>query len=227
MIETLTTRKSVQLSPVWAALHEESSLGCYFQELLNEKPKSDFDGKCLWYRGQAIRSFTKTDFATFPYKKPMGWKNLLDAEVTLWRSILNLARELKTWGFWKVSPELTLCEIVQESGLVLLPIVFSGENEGKQSVDDCITFYQQQNVALQDSNATSINPFDRAKTPVTKDFIESAMHIANQDNNFRARYYMPMVRARKAFTAVLKKEKMVSLTEQGQLKRGKKKAKNT
>ena len=224
MIETLTTRKSVQLSPVYDSLYGEASLGWYFQKLVNEK-QAGFDGKVLWYREQAIRSFIKADFATFPYTKPPGTKTLLDAEVKLWRSIFNLAVALKKWGEWTTSPELTLCEIIQESALVLLPVFFSGDNEGKQSVDDCICFYQKQNMKLQDSEFFCNNPFDQ-KTPWTRDFIDKAMHHANKDKGFRSQYYLPVVQARKALTAVIKKGKLCSFNEQGRLKSGRKKAKN-
>lgn len=231
MMETLTTtRSSVYLSPIYAYLYNERSLGLYFRKLLDERQtfgNTGIDGKALWYRNQAIYSFVKADFATFLYKKPPGAKKGLDAEVKLWKSILDLARHMKGYGFWESSPELTLCEIIQESALVLLPIFFSGDNEGKQSTDECIRFYQKQNVMLQDSDALCDNPFDVTKTPWTRDFIDKAMPIANQDKNFRSKYYLPMVRARKTLTAVIKKEKMCSFTEQGSLKRGKKKAKDT
>jgi hypothetical protein len=221
MIETLTTRKSVQLSPVYASLYGEASLGWYFQKLVNEK-QSGFDGKILWYREQAIKSFVKADFATFPYRKPDGLKKILDAEVELWQAILNLARHLKGYGFWQESPELTLCEIIQESALVLLPLFFSGDNEGKQSVDDCICFYQKQNIMMQDTLAVCENPFDKAKVPMTFNFVELALDMA-RDNTFRKKWYLPVVRARKKLTSEMKQGKICSFTEQGQLKRGKKK----
>ena len=222
MIETLTTRKSVQLSPVYDSLYGEASLGWYFQKLVNEK-QAGFDGKVLWYREQAVKSFVKADFATFPYRKPDGLKKILDAEVELWQAILNLVRHLKGYGFWKESPELTLCEIIQESALVLLSAFFSGDNEGKQSVDDCISFYQKQNVMLQDSEFLCKNPFDQAKVPMTFNFIELALDLATRDNTFRKKWYFPVVRARKKLTSEMKQGTICSFTEQGQLKRGRKK----
>ncbi|OIP69410.1 MAG: hypothetical protein AUK48_14600 [Oscillatoriales cyanobacterium CG2_30_44_21] len=228
MLETITTRKSIFLSPTYEWQYKEASLGKYFEMLINEKtgiPKTDFEKRCLWYREQAIRSFVKASFATFPYTKPRGTKTQLDAEVKLWKSIYSLAQYLKGFNHWEESPELTLCNIIQESALVLLPIFFSGDNEGKQSVDDCICFYQKQNMKLQDSEFFCNNPFDQ-KTPWTRDFIDKAMHIANQDKNFRSQHYLPVVQARKALTAVIKKEKTCSFTEQGRLKSGRKRTKN-
>lgn len=227
MENSITTRKTIFLSPLYACLYEDdASLGHYLQRLLEEKHErwlelSDFEKRCLWYREQAIKSYAKVDFPALQHIKPPGTKKILEAEVKLWQSILATLRHLKGHGSWKISAELTLCEIIQESALVLLPLPFSSETEGKQGVDDCIAFYQKQNVKLRDSDALHENPFDSIKTPVTKSFIDLCFQWTD-NSNFRTHWYMPIVRARQKLTTELKAGKLKSFSEKGQLKKGRK-----
>ena len=201
-------------------------LGIYFQALLKEKPQCDFDCKLLGYRAYAIFSYTQSENPAFPFRKPQGLKNLLNAEVKLWKSVLAIAERMNSHDCWTMPPAETLFRIILENQLVMLPCAFSSLNDKDLNVSGYISFYQNQNKTLMLSDSLANNPFSKEKHPTTWNFVRIAMDYAIRTarikDGFKREIYMPMVRSRQNCTAIMKAGGLSLFTEKGQLKRGRK-----
>lgn len=197
-------------------------LAFYFQALVNEMPDCDFDRRIIEYRKWAIYSFIQSEDKLFPFRKPRGTKNILNAEVKLWRSVLAIAERMFTYQYWEIDPAFTLFNIILENQLVLLPCGLSDQNNNSHNIKGFVCLYQGQNKKLLNSDFLNAPPFDKEKHPLTWRFISVAMKVAENHLAFRKEFYLPMVRSRQNLTAILNKEKVAVFTTSGILKKGRK-----
>ncbi len=182
----------------------------YNQELL----KTISGKELLTYRqlvaGEFIRQFLNSRFPYWQSSEKL--KPLLNLELNLWITVLKMLKELQV-----LCPSFINCHfaiffkaLVVERKLIVL-IGFDSE---QSTIKGGIGLLQSQNRKLQGCE----NPFTRDEAPRTWEFIQQAITIADQNDDFRREFYMPIVRARQKFVAYMQDEKF-RIYKQGQLQR--------
>ncbi|MBW4490771.1 MAG: hypothetical protein KME12_23605 [Trichocoleus desertorum ATA4-8-CV12] len=188
-------------------LDTEACLPIVLTALLEEGKHLDVnnEGNCpilLKYRdyvvGEFWRSTVNSQFNAIP-KPNRTLKKSVEAETKLWQKILLLLERLKTFGVID-APALKFKQIVDERALTLFNFFNDG---GDFAMTRILQSWQSQNRRLEALD----NPFGYEGSRVTSYVLNEAIAIANKNDVFRTQQYMPVVRARMAFVALLKKER--------------------
>lgn len=187
-------------------------------ELTSEEKNQDLiqivTGKVLIrYHKLVVGEFCRqTIDSNFSYWKPnTKLMPIIQLEVNLWQSVFKMLENM----FYRTSfidiPEFSLYGLIRERELMVFIASYIG---GKLRVKDYLAIRQHQNRELQGCE----NPFEREKSPYTWGIMNSAIRIAEHDDEFRKNFYMPVIRDRQKFTAFIKSEKFRAFLE-GKIRR--------
>lgn len=187
-------------------------------ELTSEEKNQDLiqivTGKVLIrYHKLVVGEFYRQtiDF-NFPYWKPnRKLKPIVQLEVNLWQSVFKMLENMFHRNSFIEIPEFSLYGLIRERELMVFIASYTG---GQLRVKDYLAMRQHQNRELQGCE----NPFDQEKSPYTWVIMNSAIRIAERDEEFRNNFYMPIIRDRQKFTAFMKSEKFRAFLE-GKIRR--------
>ena len=187
-------------------LDAEASLQIVLTALFKEGRQLDLDNESAYlillkYRdyivGEFWRSTVNSQFDGIP-KPNRTMRKSIETEARSWQKILLLLERLKTLGVIE-APALRVKQIIDERALTLFNF-FRGD--GESGATKILQSWQGQNRRLEALE----NPFNCENSRVTSHVLNEAIAIANKNDIFRTEQYMPVVRARMASVALLKKE---------------------
>ena len=148
-------------------------------------------------------------------RPPRPARKLVYAEVNIWRSVLQLAERLNTFGIIS-DPVLTLGLIIKERKLTLFNCLYREKNTG---ATELLREFQTENRQLQALQ----NPFSPNYAPKTCEVLDKAVLIAEKNDGFSKNFYMKVVKARMGLVTILKEQNARSYLDGKQEKRGRKK----
>ncbi|MBD2452472.1 hypothetical protein H6G76_36350 [Nostoc sp. FACHB-152] len=195
------------ISPALVYCHSEFIVRSILNELILERANQDLMQidtvrGIITYRELVLGEFYRQTFEnTFSKSKlHKKLKPLIMPEVTLWKAVFKMLEYMFTLNMLNLHPALLLRDLVEEAELT----AFIATNSARKlTVKDYLTIRQHQNRELQGCE----NPFDRKESPRTWEIMDSSIKLANLNDEFRKRFYMPVVRARQKITAYMKKDK--------------------
>jgi hypothetical protein len=184
---------------------------------------------CAYVAGEfyRIQFDSKLDLWKVPRRRGKGYQELLkmvSAEAELWVKTWRVLENMESMGRLPIFPKppgmliphqnlvpLWLGLLIEEFELLMLLCHHVGE-EKPQGAFDLRRIKESQNRSLQALE----NPFSKT---CTQRFVDSAITIAGQDDQFRAKLYMPMVRQRMTFAALIKESKPRAFDQNGRMTR--------
>lgn len=141
---------------------------------------------------------------------------LILPEVGLWKSVFRMLENLSKHLPLTTYPALLLRELIKERELMVFIVTQSSET---RRMKNYLALRQHQNRELQGCE----NPFDKEKSPNTWKIMDLAIKLANRDDDFRKKFYMPVVTARQKITAFMKKDKSRLIINGNMQRQGRKK----
>lgn len=193
-------------------------LAYVLDELSSEEKNQDLiqvvTGKVLirYHKLVVGEFYRQTIDSNFPYWKPnRKLKPIIQLEVNLWQSVLKMLKHLFYRNSFIDIPEFSFYKLIREREFMVFIVSCTG---GQLRVKDYLAMRQHQNRELQGCE----NPFDREKSPCTWGIMNSAIRIAERDDEFSKNFYMPVIRDRQKFTAFMKSEKFRAFLE-GKIRR--------
>ncbi|BAB75201.1 hypothetical protein ACN23B_17575 [Anabaena sp. FACHB-709] len=196
------------ISPVSVYFHSKIFIRGVLNELTSEEKNQDLmqtdTGRLIIkYRqlvvGEFYRQIIDNKFAKWNVDKIL--KPIIMPEVDLWKSVYQMLEKMSNLNSFATHPAHLLRELVEEGDLMVFIATYSG---GKLRVKKYLALRQHQNRELQGCE----NPFDREESPHTWKIMDLAIKLANVDDEFRKRFYMPVVVARQKITAFMKKDRI-------------------
>lgn len=195
------------LSPQLWINHSTINLLEIFDELTSETKNQELletvAGEELLRLQQLVvgQFYRKTLDKKFPYwKAHRKIKPIINVEVELWESIYKMLEQMYCLKIFTPCPAHSLFALIREKELVLVIKTYSG---GQLVVKDYLSSLQYQNRQLKSCE----NPFNRQISPFTWEIMTPAIAQANRDDEFRKKFYMPVVDARQRLTGLIKKER--------------------
>ncbi|MEA5566304.1 hypothetical protein [Anabaena sp. UHCC 0399] len=155
----------------------------------------------IMYRKLVVGEFCRqTIDSRFPHWKPHKKLNpMIMLEVNLWKSIFTMLEYISNLRPLIPHSALFLRDLVEEGELMVFIATYSG---GELRMKNYLARRQHENRKLQGCE----NPFNQEESPHTWKVINWAIKLADIDDEFRKKFYMPVVTARQKFTTFMKED---------------------